>query len=158
MDARKNTVLTVLFVLLLVALFLPWQIAFLGCWAFHLVTCATYVPAPPPGDAPTPPPRNTQNPHLRTTRAAPHDSQHVLLLLTCLLPLTTPVLAGWMHTLVTAGVSAAIAAADHNVWAIAPYLVLVDFASWTRDDALFPSDRRVLFLIFFFFRLLCIVG
>ena len=130
-----------LLILLLIALFLPWQIAFLGCWALHLVTCATYVPAPPPGDAPTPPPRSTQSPHLRTARSAPHDAQHILLLLTCLLTLTAPILAVWARTLVTAGVSAAITAADHNVWAVAPYLVLVDFASWTRDDALFPPDR-----------------
>ena len=138
-DTRKNTVLSMLLVLFLVALFLPWQIAFLGCWALHLVTCTTYIPAPPPGDAPTPPLRSTQNLHFHTARSAPHNAQHILPLP---LPLTAPiVLVVWARTLITAGVGAAIAAADHNVWAIAPYLVLVDFASWTCDDALFPPDR-----------------
>jgi hypothetical protein len=65
----------------------------------------------------TAPPPRTQDTH--TARAAPHDIQHDLLLLTCLLSLTIPVLAGWTRTFVTASVSAAIAAADHNVWAIA---------------------------------------
>ena len=61
------------------ALFLPWQIAFLGCWAPHFVTCVTYVPAPPPGDALVPPPHSTQNLHFRTARSAPHDAQQILL-------------------------------------------------------------------------------
>ena len=132
-DTDKNTILSMLLILL-VALFLPWQIAFLGCWALHLITYVTYVPAPPPSDAPTPPPRSTQNPHFRTACSAPHDAQHILLLLTCLLPLTAPILAIWACTLITVGMGAAIAAADHNVWAIAPYLILIDFASWTCDD------------------------
>ncbi|KAI9432019.1 hypothetical protein H4582DRAFT_1763408, partial [Lactarius indigo] len=62
--------------------------------------------------------------------------------LTWLLPLTAPVLAVWARTLATAGMRAA-SAADHGVWSVAPYLVLVDFASWTRD-ALFLPDRMEL--------------
>ncbi|KAH9019092.1 PGAP1-like protein-domain-containing protein [Lactarius hengduanensis] len=130
----RNTVLSMLLVLLLVALLVPWQVAFLGCWSIHLVTCATHVPAPP-GDAPTPHPRSRSPtpdhrpaipPVPRSQRSAvPHDAEHALLLLTWLLPLAAPVLA---------------APADHGVWSVAPYLVLVDFASWTRD-ALFQRDR-----------------
>ena len=32
-----------------------------------------------------------------------------------------------------------------NVWAIAPYLLLIAIASWTRDDALLPPDRWALY-------------
>lgn len=158
-----------LLVLLLVALVVPWQVAFLGCWAIHLVTCATSVPSIP-GDAPTPPltrplprsrsispccRRNNRSPPIRYYSPPPspqpqpqpqsqsHDAEHALLLLTWLLPLAAPVLAVWARTLVTAGLRAAVAAGDggdHSAWSVAPYLVLVDFASWTRD-ALLPRDR-----------------
>ncbi|KAH9047006.1 PGAP1-like protein-domain-containing protein [Lactarius deliciosus] len=144
----RNTVLSMLLVLLLVALVVPWQVAFLGCWSIHLVTCATHVPAPP-GDAPTPQSRSrSPTPDHRPaippvprpqSSVVPHDAEHVLLLLTWLLPLAAPVLAVWARTLATAGLEAA-SAADHGVWSVAPYLVLVDFASWTRD-ALFLRDR-----------------
>lgn len=161
----RNAVLSMLLVLLLVALLVPWQVAFLGCWTIHLVTCATHVP-PPPGDAPTPPlvrsrsrspspapairyppdaSRTSPVPLQSHGGGAPHDAEHALLLLTWLLPLAAPVLAVWARTLATAGLPAAAAAGDggdHSVWSVAPYLVLVDFASWTRD-ALLPRDRRL---------------
>ncbi|KAF8262780.1 PGAP1-like protein-domain-containing protein [Lactarius quietus] len=135
----RNTVLSMSLVLLLVALVVPWQVAFLCNWTIHLVTCSTYAPSPP-GDAPTP--RIRSPPLHRPENSSPRDAEHVLLLLTWLLPLTAPVLAVWARTLATAGLGAAIAAGgggDHSVWSVAPYLVLVDFASWTRD-ALFPPD------------------
>ena len=141
----RKTVLSMFLVLLLVGLVVPWQVAFLVCWAIHLVTCATTYHLPTaPGDAPTPPPHTrTRSPSARRIAPRPHDAEHALLLLTWLLPLTAPVLAAWARTLGTAGLRAAIAAgdrADHSVWSIAPYLVLVDFASWTRG-ALLSRDR-----------------
>jgi hypothetical protein len=46
--------------------------------------------------------------------------------------------AVWGRPLPTASLGAAIAAVgDHHVSSVAPYLVLVDFSSWTCD-ALFP--------------------
>ena len=145
-----TTLLSMFIILILISTLLPWQVAFLVSWSILLVTCATHLTSPsPPGDASTPPPR-TRSPSLRPSRRrqthpSPHDAEHVLLLLTWLLPLTAPVLAVWRRTLATAGLGATVptAGGDHNVLSVAPYLVLVDFASWTRD-ALFPPDRCVL--------------
>ena len=79
-DAR-NTVLSMLLVLLLADLFLPYQIDFLYArWAIHLVTCATHHHSV------------TRRPRTRASRtrisvprcAVLHEAQHVLLLfLTC---------------------------------------------------------------------------
>ena len=90
------------------------------------------IPFSPPESKKT----NTSVPARRGTRpATPHVA----------LTLTAPVLAVWRRTLATAGLGATVptAGGDHNVLSVAPYLVLVDFASWTRD-ALFPPDRCVL--------------
>ena len=162
----RTTLLSMLIILILVSTLIPWQVAFLVSWSIHLVTCATYFPSTP-GDAPTPPPRTrSPSPPPRTGRKtqvhpSPQDAEHVLLLLTWLLPLTAPVLAVWARTLATAGLAAAVSTAggDHNVLSVAPYLVLVDFASWTRD-ALFPPDRcaTALSCFVFVFVLLIDVG
>ena len=158
----RTTFLSMLIILILVSTLIPWQVAFLVSWSIHLVTCATYFPSPP-GDAPTPPPR-TRSPSSpprpgRKTQAhpSPQDAEHVLLLLTWLLPLTAPVLAVWARTLATAGLAAAVSTAggDHNVLSVAPYLILIDFASWTRD-ALFPPDRYA--VAFPCFVLLLLIG
>jgi hypothetical protein len=124
---------------LLVAVIVPWQVAFLVCWIIHLVTCATYV-APASGDVTTP-----VHP-LIITRDSPappsssrNDVDHVLLLLlTWLLPLTAPVLSVWVRTLATAGPIALGSAGmgDHNFLSVAPYLVLVEYASRRRDPLL----------------------
>jgi glycosylphosphatidylinositol deacylase len=141
----RTTVLLSMFLdLILVAFIIPWQVAFLISWSIHLVTCATYFPSAP-GDSSTPPPRTRSPSPRRKTQQnqnpSQHDAEHLLLLMTWLLPLTAPVLAVWARTLFTAGLGAAIAAGgDHNVLSVAPFLVLVDLASWTRD-ALFPPDR-----------------
>lgn len=127
-----------LLICLLVAVIVPWQVAFLVCWIIHLVTCATYV-APALGDvtmpvrslfitcnSPTPP---------STSR---NDADHVLLLLTWLLPLTAPVLAVWVRTLATAGpiTLGSVGMGDHNFLSVAPYLVLVEYASRRREPLL----------------------
>ncbi|KAI9459683.1 PGAP1-like protein-domain-containing protein [Lactarius psammicola] len=117
----RNTVLSMLLILLLIALVVPWQVAFLGCWIIHLVTCATHDP-PAPGDVPTPPPTRPRSPSpapaIRYPPTAapqpPHDAEHALLLLTWLLPLTAPVLAVWARTLATAGLRAAGDGGDHK--------------------------------------------
>ncbi|KAI0275434.1 PGAP1-like protein-domain-containing protein [Gloeopeniophorella convolvens] len=150
----KNTILSMLFIFLLVAVIVPWQVAFLCCWIIHLVTCATYTPpeaAPPTYAAPrTPSP--TRKPAIRYpprvrsppphVPATPHDARHVLLLMTWLLPLVAPVLAVWVRTLATAGPIALgnVGLGDHSFLAVAPFLILVDYASWTHG-ALFPQDK-----------------
>ena len=140
----RTTLLSMCIILILISTLIPWQVAFLVSWSIHLVTCATHLTSPSsPGDARTLPMRSP-SPRRMQHHPSPHDTEHVLLLLTWLLPLTALVLAVWARTLATAGLGAAVSTAggDHNVLSVAPYLVLVDFASWTRD-ALFPPDRCV---------------
>ncbi|KAF8204692.1 GPI-inositol-deacylase [Pholiota molesta] len=57
-------------------------------------------------------------------------NMHLLLLMTWLLPLTAPVLAVWVRTLLTAGYTTPFDG-DHNFLAVLPFLIYVDFASWT---------------------------
>jgi glycosylphosphatidylinositol deacylase len=67
----------------------------------------------------------------------------VLLLLTWLLPLTAPVLAVWVRTLATAGPIAldSIGTGDHNFLSVAPYLILVEYASWAHGSLLLPQNK-----------------
>ncbi len=133
-----------LLILLLVAVILPWQVAFLGCWVIHLVTCATtYVTPAVSGEATTPPrPLSPARNSPSTPLGSRHEADHVLLLLTWLLPLAAPVLAVWVRTLATAGPIAldSIGIGDHNSLSVAPYLILVEYASWTHDSLL-PRNK-----------------
>ena len=61
-------------------------------------------------------------------RSAQNEREHLLLLMTWLLPLAAPVLAVWVRTLFTAGLTTPFDG-DHNVLYVAPFLVLVD-PSW----------------------------
>jgi glycerol uptake facilitator-like aquaporin len=142
----KNTVLSILLIFVLVAVILPWQVAFLGCWAIHLVTCATaYITPSVSGEATTPP--RSLSPARNSSSTPPqesrHEADHVLLLLIWLLPLAAPVLAVWVRTLATAGPIAldSVGTGDHNFLSVAPYLILVDYASWTRDSLLLPRNK-----------------
>ena len=67
----------------------------------------------------------------------------MLLLLTWLLPLTAPVLVVWVRTLATAGPIAldSIDTGDHNFLSVAPYLILVEYASWARGSLLLPQNK-----------------
>jgi len=56
-----------------------------------------------------------------------------------LLPLTAPVLAVWVRTLLTAGLTTPFDG-DHNFLGVLPFLVLTDFASWT-PGRLFERPR-----------------
>ncbi|KIK96129.1 hypothetical protein PAXRUDRAFT_139136 [Paxillus rubicundulus Ve08.2h10] len=50
----RSTFFSMILVLLFVLLFVPWQVAFLGCWLIQLFNCAaTSRPKPYPGSAPT---------------------------------------------------------------------------------------------------------
>jgi GPI inositol-deacylase len=135
-----------LFILLLIFLLVPWQVAFLGAWAILLYTCATS-----PRHAGTAsetslaassgidnePRRGSDGNKSETLSVADqHDlDRHVLLLLTWLLPLVAPVLAVWVRTLFTAGWITPFDG-DHNPLVVAPFLVLVDFASRTNGPLL----------------------
>jgi glycosylphosphatidylinositol deacylase len=156
----------------LIFLFVPWQVAYLGCWVIHLYTCASLNQADDfpgslltPGDSVIPLIRvrdadaDTEGGdeysriHNRESQQASgpnhqyrinnrNHSMYILLLMTWLLPLATPVLAVWVRTLFTAGLTTPFDG-DHNFLNVAPFLVLVDFASWNTGP-LFERQRRVI--------------
>jgi pimeloyl-ACP methyl ester carboxylesterase len=178
----RSTVVSLIFICLLVFLVVPWQIAFMGCWLIHLYTCASSAYRKPyPGSVPslrsTPieslplrerfdgreqdtqdtEPKETepsggpkiqdmcQAQSLATIADTPdvtqayHENTHLLLLMTWLLPLSMPVLAVWVRTLMTAGYTAPFNG-DHNVFKVAPFLVLVEFTS--RRKSAFLSHEN----------------
>ncbi|KAF8897930.1 PGAP1-like protein-domain-containing protein [Infundibulicybe gibba] len=98
-SVRRGTLLSMCLIFILIALFIPWQVAFLGCWVIQLTDVRNH-------------------------------NMHLLLLMTWLLPLTAPVLAVWVRTLMTAGLTTPFDG-DHFFLHVAPFLCLVDFASWT---------------------------
>ena len=148
----------------MIFVFVPWQVAYLGCWLLHLHTCASstqylkrdisrsgseavplvdcvrrrdgtdYPKYPPPAAEANSPP-DTRD----IKRENANHNLHLLLLMTWLLPLTAPVLAVWVRTLLTAGYTTPFDG-DHNFLAVLPFLVLTDFASWT-PGALFEKAR-----------------
>lgn len=160
------------FIFLLIFLFVPWQVAYLGCWLIHLFTCATSVHLGPTHAAPDIPlirvrdtdddaaedkePIESTNheaqrdlsPHPIYTADNRNHNMHILLLMTWLLPLAAPVLVVWTRTLVTAGLTTPFDG-DHDFFNVAPFLVLVDFASWHRG-ALFKRQRLALLIILMF--------
>lgn len=150
----KTTLFSLTIICVAIFLFIPWQVAYLGCWLLHLYTCASSIQqqanlgqqtdAVPlvdrsgrrhdmeyQGDR-TPDIRHIKQNNL-------NHNLHLLLLMTWLLPLTAPVLAVWVRTLLTAGYTTPFDG-DHNFFAVLPFLVLADFASWTPEK-LFDRTR-----------------
>jgi GPI inositol-deacylase len=120
----------------------PWQVGFLGCWIYHLYTCAsqpTYkvpdvvaIPLVPREtddlneDHPSPPPSLPPASFaLSVDTEIQNQREHLLLLMTWLLPLAAPVLAVWVRTLFTAGFTTPFDG-DHNTLYVMPFLILVD--------------------------------
>ena len=151
--------------------------AYLGCWLIHLFTCATLARLGPPGpvftlaapDIPLIRVRDTDDDaaqdeelieltnhevqrdpsiHLTYTADNRNHNMHILLLMTWLLPLAAPILAVWARTLVTAGLTTPFDG-DHDFFNVAPFLVLVDFASW-HPEALFERQRLAWLIKFMF--------
>lgn len=178
----KSALLGFAFVALLIALLVPWQVAFLGAWVYHFWTCAAQSLVPPapeehpsgpgvamplmPADPRSPSPTSdasstfearSRSPSLRAPsppspsparpRGPPpatfRQSAHLLLLLTWLLPLAAPVLAVWVRTLATAGLTAPFGG-DHNVLCVAPVLVAVEWAGRGRSVLRGPARWAVL--------------
>lgn len=163
---RRSTVVSVGLVLLFIFLFVPWQVAFLGCWIIQLLHCAVHLRDARASSMTNIPVEaiplrlragdddgkgdgdlcelmgngevessaihdSSRSPaaHAVACRAAVHafhQNTHILLLLTWLLPLTAPVLAVWVRTLLTAGYTTPFNG-DHNVVKVAPILWLVDY-------------------------------
>src|SRR5687768_17485268 len=109
-------------IFLLIFLFIPWQVAFVGCWMIHLYTCATsfhqHLVSSPSGmqlvnggigdnDGHN---DNLDDETSSSQQQAQHhrigdanQNTHILLLMTLLLPFAAPVLVVWVRTLATAG-------------------------------------------------------
>ncbi|KAJ7126419.1 PGAP1-like protein-domain-containing protein [Mycena crocata] len=147
-SVHRSTVVSMALIFLLIFLFVPWQVAFLGCWIIHLYNCAvaqvhvSQIAAIPDtvaipllrrrdeGDGVVDEPRRPSPPPPHITGNHNH-SMHLLLLMTWLLPLAAPVLVVWVRTLAVAGLTTPFDG-DHFFLSAAPFLVLVDFASWTN--------------------------
>ncbi|CAK5262528.1 unnamed protein product [Mycena citricolor] len=144
-SVHRSTLISMALVLLLIFLVVPWQVAFLGCWAIHLYNCAgsqvhlKHLASIP--DTVAIPLLRQQDGHeasdvARRPSATPpyitanhNHSMHLLLLMTWLLPLAAPVLVVWARTLATAGLTTPFDG-DHFVLSVAPFLLLVDFLTW----------------------------
>ncbi|KAH7887392.1 PGAP1-like protein-domain-containing protein [Phlebopus sp. FC_14] len=168
---RRSTVISMFLILLMISLFIPWQVAFLGCWFVQLFNCASTrgrALKPYPGSTPTVTSTPTESIPLRehpqdndtldgkvddrkllgnqvSNRFSSSDgvcdggapiegitahslplNDHVLLLMTWLLPLVGPVLVVWVRTLQTAGYTTPFNG-DHNIFKITPVLCLIDY-------------------------------
>ncbi|KAF9464808.1 GPI-inositol-deacylase [Collybia nuda] len=146
---HRSTVVSMCLIFALIFLLVPWQVAYLGCWVIHLYTCASLnQPDSFPGGSLTPGVAAIPLIRVHDTDADSEDdsqtvpvrdeqyrinnrnhNMHLLLLMTWLLPLAAPVLAVWVRTLFTAGFTTPFDG-DHNFLNVAPFLILVDFASW----------------------------
>ncbi|KIY73861.1 PGAP1-domain-containing protein [Cylindrobasidium torrendii FP15055 ss-10] len=141
----RGTIISLPLISLAVFLFIPWQVAFLGCWAVHFMTCACSTNAPTPRlvelhSADGEEMRTTAHPLPAPSTLEYNCNIHILLLLTWLLPISAPVLVVWVRTLATAGLTTPFDG-DHFVLNVAPFLILVDFISHSGVEALFRKHR-----------------
>jgi GPI inositol-deacylase len=144
----RQTLLSMGVIFLLIFLLLPWQVAFLVCWIIHFYTCAVPMARATSQDAsPVSVPAagervdedwEKKGHHMESQHSLIdnlNQKMHLLLLMTWLLPLVGPVLAVWVRTMMTAGFTTPFDG-DHNFMNVAPYLILVDFASWVKGPLL----------------------
>ncbi|KAK7054117.1 GPI inositol-deacylase [Favolaschia claudopus] len=145
-SVHRSTVISMCLIFLLIFLFVPWQVAFLGCWVIHLYNCAAsrvhmaHLASIPDtvavpllrreGEAMAEEPRRPSRPPPHVANNHNHN-MHLLLLMTWLLPLAAPVLVVWVRTLAIAGLTTPFDG-DHFFLNVAPFLILVDFSSWTN--------------------------
>ncbi|KAF9037812.1 PGAP1-domain-containing protein [Hymenopellis radicata] len=133
-----STLISMALILLAVWLFIPWQVAFLGCWTIQFMTCASTKAASENNQASTSGTR--RNSDASSLNANNNCNLHILLFMTWLLPLAAPVLVVWVRTLLSAGPTTPFDG-DHFVLNVAPFLVLVDFSSRTTGTAIFRRTR-----------------
>ncbi|KAL0577563.1 GPI inositol deacylase [Marasmius crinis-equi] len=150
--ARRSILLSMGLLFALIFFFIPWQVAYLSCWLIHLYTCATIQPlvdhdssipllARDEGeDENATERRRSELVQQRVVQENNKNSNsHMLLFMTWLLPLAAPVLVVWVRTLVTAGLTTPFDG-DHFFLNVAPFLVVVDFASWNRNTLMYPRS------------------
>ncbi|KAJ8698746.1 GPI inositol deacylase [Pleurotus ostreatus] len=152
-SAHRSTAVSLTLICGLIFLFVPWQVAYLGCWVFHLFTCASEIPVQHTRSTTTIPllvregsdgetgleasndqpiDRHDDTSSSRHDLDNHHHHLHLLLFMTWLLPLTAPTLAVWVRTLITAGPTTPFDG-DHNFLRVVPFLVLADFVSRCSD-------------------------
>jgi GPI inositol-deacylase len=165
--AKMSTLISMAVILLLVFVFVPWQVAYLACWIVQFSTCASlmvqrmdgksgayhatpqtpmtpypgspseeHIEEPRPGDAVQVDDSGNSQSH-RTDNY--NHNMHLLLFMTWLLPLAAPVLVVWVRTLAMAGLQTPFDG-DHFFLNVAPFLILVDFASWSNQP-IFERQR-----------------
>ncbi|KAF9268404.1 PGAP1-domain-containing protein [Marasmius fiardii PR-910] len=157
-SVRRSTILSTCLLFVLIFFFIPWQVAYLSCWIIHLYTCAS-ASATPVGDSDEPIllTRNDDGDEVenedetaqqqgqlrliqfRIIRDNDNYNSHMLLFMTWLLPLAAPILVVWVRTLVTAGLTTPFDG-DHFFMNVAPFLVMVDFASWKSTSLMYPKS------------------
>ena len=144
-SVTRNTIISIAVLFLVIFLFVPWQVAFLGCWVLQLYNTAVSRPQRPEGGpvADGRLGRSSLEEKIdgvsNTRQNNVNFNEHILLLMTWLLPLVAPILAVWVRTLATAGLTTPFNG-DHNFVMVAPFLVFVDFASWT-PNGIFAKTR-----------------
>ena len=154
----RSTAISLMTICVLIFFFVPWQAVYFSCFLLYLDTCASSqrelasiiqrsrIVAVPlvqftnlrendeVTDFRTPYHRSSLERHSSGLHELKRDNVnhnlHFLLLMTWLLPFTAPVLAVWLRTLLTAGLTKPFDG-DHNFLAVIPFLVLTDFSSWT---------------------------
>ena len=156
----RSTAFSMGIIFVVIFLLVPWQVAYLGCWIYQLMSCAVSSPEVigrrtvdgyPLSDrssddtiicdSQSPTDEQVQDKTLVQLDNY-HLSCHILLLMTWLLPLAAPVLAVWVRTLITAGLTSPFDG-DHLFLSVAPFLVLVDFSS-RADTPIFVRHRCVI--------------
>lgn len=142
----------------LIFFFIPWQVAYLCCWLIHLQSCASDVPGLVSQSTVAVPlltrdesasrgaegSESVTAPQDRYSKSNSNHKAHLLLLMTWLLPLAAPVLVVWVRTLVTAGLTTPFDG-DHFFFNVAPFIILVDFASWTSSPLLSRNRSVILY-------------
>ncbi|KIJ56766.1 hypothetical protein M422DRAFT_197939 [Sphaerobolus stellatus SS14] len=121
-STRQRNIWSFILILVLVALIIPSQVAFLVCFLIHLSTCTSQRPSV-----------GSSQPQVESNA----QKTHILLLIFWLLPLVGPVLVVWVRTLQTAGLTTPFDG-DHDVLACVTFLLFVDFAS---NTAIPPFER-----------------
>ncbi|KAF5321343.1 hypothetical protein D9619_000541 [Psilocybe cf. subviscida] len=156
-SVARTTIVSLSVICLAIFLFVPWQVAYLGCWLLHFHTCAVSYHRcgsfKPKAEEVQAVPLLRRSGEISSQNEARHHAQdaskverdalnhnmHLLLFLTWLLPLTAPVLAVWVRTLLTAGYTTPFDG-DHNFLAVLPFLIVVDFCSWAQPPILVKAN------------------
>ena len=105
----------------LIFLLIPWQVAFLACYIMQFNHCALHVAARP----------TEEGKERQKFEDGKNQKLLVLLIMTWCLPVVAPVLAVWVRTLATAGLTTPFDG-DHNPLNVVPFMALTYAATSVR--------------------------